>query len=48
MAVTEAVSWREMASAEALGEEVARALLAEGVREILEEAKRANDAAAAV
>ena len=48
VAVTEAVSWREMASAEALGEEVARALLAEGAGEILEEAKRANDAAAAV
>ena len=45
VAVTEAVSWREMESAEALGAEVARALLKEGAREILEEAKRANNAA---
>ena len=45
VAVTEAACWREMARAEALGEEVARALLAEGAGKILEEAKRANSAA---
>ena len=39
------ITTQEMASAEALGEEVARALLKEGAREILEEAKRANSAA---
>ena len=38
------ITTQEMASAEALGEEVARALLKEGAREILEEAKRANNA----
>ena len=41
--MTEAVCWREMESAEALGEEVARALLEEGAKKILDEAKRAND-----
>ena len=46
MAVTEAVCWREMESAEALGEEVARKLLEEGAKKILDEAKRANDATA--
>ena len=38
--------WREMESAEALGEEVARKLLEEGAKKILDEAKRANDATA--
>ena len=47
VAVTEAAcNWREMARAEALGEEVARALLEEGAGKILEEAKRANSAPA--
>ena len=45
MAVTGAVCWREMESAEALGEEVARALLEKGAKKILDEAKSANVAA---
>ena len=45
VAVTGAVCWREMESAEALGEEVARALLEKGAKKILDEAKSANVAA---